>query len=86
MTQSTLTHTSVIVVVSIVNMSDSESSSSELRYESGDTSSKQAMNTAIFDRIIGLFRLFQNGFYRTYRRLLVQKHFGSYVYTVSEYV
>ena len=38
-----LTHISVIVV-SIVNMSDSESSSSELRYESGDTPSKQAMD------------------------------------------
>ena len=38
-----LTHISLIVV-SIVNMSDSESSSSELHYESGDTSSKQAMN------------------------------------------
>ena len=37
------THISVIVV-SIVNMSDSESSSSELRYESGDTPSKQAMD------------------------------------------
>ena len=33
-----------VTLVSIVNMSDLESSSSELCYESGDTSSKQAMN------------------------------------------
>ena len=41
-------------------------------------------STAIFDRIIGLFRLFKNGFYRNWGRLLEQKSFGSYVYTVSE--